>query len=79
MTDIILYRNRRDQYRTIHGLMPEETAGATDLECEMDLRGLAGGGAYALPGYCSQMAVPRCSECSLCNYGRDCHNQPVAI
>ena len=30
------------------------------------------------PGYCSQPTVPRCAECSLCNYGRDCQNQPVA-
>ena len=70
--------SRRVLYMTVHGLHPDEIVGATNLECENDLRGITGNGAYALPGYCSQLTVSQCSECSLCNYGRDCHNNTVA-
>ena len=67
-------------YIAVHDLFPDEIVGATALECEADLRGVtdAGRRGYAIPGYCSQPEVERCSECSLCNYGRDCHNYPVA-
>jgi len=27
--------------------------------------------------YCSQLGVDFCRNCSLVNYGRDCHNNPV--
>ena len=70
--------NRKELYMTANKLMADEIVSATDLECELDLRGITGGGAYEITGYCSQKSVPRCSECSLCNYGLDCHNNKVA-
>ena len=69
---------RRELYMAVNRLCTDEVAGATELECELDLRGITGEGAYAIRGYCTQPAVARCSECSLCNYGRDCHNNKVA-
>lgn len=69
---------RKDLYMTANNLMADEIVGATELECELDLRGITGGGAYAIKGYCTQPSVERCSMCSLCNYGRDCHNNKVA-
>ena len=30
------------------------------------------------PGYCAYgHRVPNCENCSMVNYGRDCHNNPV--
>lgn len=29
------------------------------------------------PFYCSQMTVKNCRDCSLVNYDRDCHNNPL--
>lgn len=69
---------RREVYAAYTGVYPDEMAGATDLECELDLRGLTGEGAYGIKGYCSQQSVERCAVCSLCNYGRDCHNNRIA-
>jgi len=69
---------RRELYMAANKLYPDEIPGATELECELDLRGITGSGAYAIKGYCSQQAVARCSECAMCNYGRDCHNHKVA-
>ena len=69
---------RTELYMAANHLAADEIVGATDLECELDLRGITGGGAYEITGYCSQPTVTRCSECSLCNYGRDCHNNKVA-
>lgn len=71
------YKDRKDQYMAIHKLWPDEIAGSTDLDCEMDLRGI-GRNDYAIKDYCTQLTVDRCANCSLCNYGRDCHNNPVA-
>ena len=73
------YTSRRDLYIASSGIHPDEIVGATNLECELDLRGITGNGDYEIPGYCTNKAVARCSECSLCNYGRDCHNNPVAL
>ena len=70
---------RHQLYMSANGLSADEIVGATALSCERDLRGLTGGGEYAMAGYCSQLTVDRCSNCSLCNYGRDCHNHDVAI
>jgi hypothetical protein len=72
------YNNRTEMYMAVNKLWPDEIAGATELEMEQDLRGITGDGHYAMPGYCSQLSVSRCSNCSLTNYGRDCHNNPIA-
>ncbi|HAV56622.1 MAG TPA: hypothetical protein DCX45_03670 [Acinetobacter junii] len=77
MLDTINY-TRRELYMSTWDTHPDEMIGATDLDCENDLRGLTGDGAYRIDGYCSQPNVDRCSNCSLCNYGRDCHNNKVA-
>lgn len=69
---------RKQLYMQHNNLSADEIVSATDLECEGDLRGITGEGAYAIKGYCTQPTVERCSMCSLCNYGRDCHNNPVA-
>ncbi len=61
------------------GAFPDEMPGATELECELDLRGLTGEGAYEIAGYCTQKGVERCAVCSLTNYGRDCHNNRLAV
>lgn len=29
------------------------------------------------PFYCSRLTVSNCKVCSLCNYGRDCHNNEI--
>jgi ribosome-binding protein aMBF1 (putative translation factor) len=29
------------------------------------------------PNYCTQKSVARCIDCSLSNYGRDCHNNKI--
>jgi hypothetical protein len=69
---------RTELYMTANHLSPDEIVSATGLDCERDIRGITGEGAYAIAGYCSQPTVERCSLCSLCNYGLDCHNNPVA-
>ncbi len=61
---------RGEAYDAIFGTFPDERAGAQDMEMEQDIR--------ASEGYCTQRAVERCSACSLCSYGRDCHNNAVA-
>jgi hypothetical protein len=69
---------RRELYMAVNQLHPDEIVGATDLDCENDLRGITGNAAYEIKGYCSQKKVDRCHNCSLYNYGRDCHNNPAA-
>ena len=70
--------SRTELYMVTNHLAPDEIVSATALECEQDLRGITGEGAYEIEGYCSQKSVGRCSECRLCNNGRDCHNNDVA-
>jgi len=70
--------SRKSLYMQANKLYPGEIAGATELECEQDIRGITGEGAYAIAGYCTQPSVARCSACSLCSYGLDCHNNKVA-
>ena len=69
---------RTELYMMANKVMADEIAGATNLECERDIRGITGEGAYAIKGYCSHPNVARCAVCSLCNYGLDCHNNQVA-
>ena len=48
---------------------------------------ILGGLEFSVPGeteharreafYCSQQSVDFCRNCSLVNYGKDCHNNPV--
>jgi hypothetical protein len=64
------YRTRKAQYMDATETFPDELVGATQCDCEEALR--------RMPGFCTQPEVERCSECSLCNYGRDCHNERVA-
>lgn len=61
---------RGEAYDACFGTFPDERAGARDLEMEQDIR--------ASEGYCTQRTIERCSLCSLCSYGRDCHNNAVA-
>ena len=70
--------DRKTLYMAANNLTPDEIAGASELDCELDIRGITGGGQYAIDGYCTNLKVDRCSNCSLCNYGLDCHNNPVA-
>jgi len=72
--------NRTDLYLTANHLHADEIVSATEIEMENDLRdvGDGEGSGYSIPGYCTQKTVKRCSACSLCNYGRDCHNNQVA-
>lgn len=63
--------NRTSLYCSLTGYSPDECAGASHLELEIEIR--------KTESYCSQQTESRCSECSLCNYGRDCHNNPVAV
>lgn len=74
-------RTRRQQYMDVYRLFPDEIVGATDIECEDDIRGVSKSpyGIQAPTGYCTQLTVARCSECSLSNYNRDCHNNPIAL
>ena len=30
------------------------------------------------PEYCTNSGVESCNECSMVNYRRDCHNNPIA-
>ena len=69
---------RRELYMYYHKLTPDEIVGATELDCELDIRGITGGGDYAIPNYCTNLAVKRCTECPLRNYIFDCHNNIVA-
>ena len=69
---------RKDLYLIYHRLTPEEIAGASDIEIELDIRGITGDGCYEIPNYCTNKSVYRCSECYLANYNRDCHNNIVA-
>ena len=64
--------NRTSLYCALTGYYPDECAGASHLELENEIR-------TTVTDYCSQRSISRCSECSLCNYGRDCHNNPVAL
>jgi len=61
---------RPEQY-AIYRNLADECYGASDQEYEDAIRA-------EIPGYCSQLSVRRCSECSLCNYGRDCHGAKIA-
>ena len=70
--------DRKSLYLVAWDLTPDEIVGATELDCELDLRGITANGTYALKDYCSNPNVDRCSNCSLCNYGFDCHNNKVA-
>lgn len=63
-------KTRRNQYMQKTGYHPDEIVGATNLECENELR--------RMDGYCTQLGVDRCLNCSLCSYDRDCHNAIVA-
>lgn len=69
---------RRELYCYSNQLMTDEILGASDLDCELDIRGITGDGAYEIKGYCTQKSVDRCRNCSLCNYNRDCHNNIIA-
>jgi len=62
--------NRIEQYMAAYRIYPDECVGATEADCEAEIR--------RLPNYCTQLSVTRCAECSLANYGMDCHGNKVA-
>ena len=62
--------NRKELYMLYFKLTQEEVMKKSELDCELDIR--------KIPNYCTNLSVPRCSECSLTNYNRDCHNNIVA-
>lgn len=63
-------KTRGEAHDAYLGTFPDERAGAQDLEMEQAIR--------AEGDYCSHRSAERCSLCSLCSYGRDCHNNAVA-
>ena len=61
---------RGEAFDALFGTFPDER-GTDHLEMEIAIR-------KETPAYCSQPSVERCSLCSLCSFGRDCHNNAVA-
>jgi hypothetical protein len=72
------YRTRIEQYMDVNNIYPDEVVGASELDAELDIRGITGRGEYAIPGYCSRLDVDRCTNCPLHHNGLDCHGHPVA-
>ena len=61
---------RKEQYAAMRQVWPDETAGLTDLEAEAGIRA-------EVDGYCTRKELAKCQDCSLVNYGRDCHNNRI--